>query len=82
VLLASGVMALPVFGLTLLMPIISEQAELLVRLREALLLAGVASIGAACFVAALRLTGGLDPLDREQLAKTKLPLKKWILRIL
>jgi O-antigen/teichoic acid export membrane protein len=82
VLLASGVMALPVFGLTLLMPIISEQAELLVRLREALLLAGVASIGAACFVAVLRLTGGLDPLDREQLAKTKLPLKKWVLRIL
>ncbi|MDZ4717264.1 MAG: polysaccharide biosynthesis C-terminal domain-containing protein [Roseiflexaceae bacterium] len=82
VLLASGVMALPVFGLTLLMPGISAQAELFVRLREALLLAGVATIGAVCFVAVLRLTGGLDPLDREQLAKTKLPLKKWVLRVL
>jgi O-antigen/teichoic acid export membrane protein len=82
VLLASGLMALPVFGLSRLLPGLPENAALLVRLREALLIAGVATIGAGGFLAALRLTGGIDPSDREQLSRSKLPFKKWILRVL
>jgi hypothetical protein len=42
----------------------------------------VALLGASCFLAILRLTGGLDPHDRRQLAQMRLPLKRWLLRVL
>lgn len=61
---------------------IPEQAGLMERLIEALLLLGVAALGAVAFFAALRLTGGLDAQDRAQLARMKLPLKRWIMRVL
>jgi hypothetical protein len=30
----------------------------------------------------LRLLGGIDPQDRRQLEQMKLPLKRWLLRVL
>ena len=39
-------------------------------------------VGAAGFLAALRLLGGIDPQDRRQLDQMRLPLKRWLLRVL
>jgi O-antigen/teichoic acid export membrane protein len=64
------------------LPPLPETADLVTRLREALLLLGMAGIGAAGFFAALRLLGGIDPADRAQVEKLRLPLKRWILRLL
>ncbi len=82
VLLASGVMALLVAGMATLLPDLPSPASILVRLRAAGLLAGVALLGAGAFITALRATGGLEPQDREQLAKMRLPGRRWLLRVL
>jgi hypothetical protein len=39
-------------------------------------------VGALIFVIVFRLLGGLDARDRQQLAGTRLPLKRLILRVL
>jgi O-antigen/teichoic acid export membrane protein len=82
VLLASSVMALLVAGMAALLPDLPPHASILVRLREAGLLTCVALLGAGAFIAALRATGGLEPQDREQLAKMRLPGRRWLLRVL
>lgn len=82
VLLASGVMALIVAGMSMLLPDLPPNASIVMRLREAALLAGVALLGAGVFIGALRATGGLAPQDREQLAKMRLPGGRWLLRVL
>jgi O-antigen/teichoic acid export membrane protein len=79
---ASAVMALVVLAVRGLLPAAPEEAGLAERLREAVLLLGVAAVGATSFLAALRLTGGLDPRDREQLARIRLPGRRWILKLL
>jgi O-antigen/teichoic acid export membrane protein len=83
VLLAAGLMALLVAGLA--GQIASPQptnTPMTVRLALLPLLLGVAALGGLAFLAALRLTGGLDPADRELLARMKLPATKWMLRLL
>ncbi|MCS6939813.1 MAG: polysaccharide biosynthesis C-terminal domain-containing protein [Roseiflexaceae bacterium] len=82
VLLASGIMALIVAGMAMLLPELPPDADIMLRLREAALLAGVAVIGAGVFIGALRATGGLEPQDREQLAKMRLPGGRWLLWML
>jgi O-antigen/teichoic acid export membrane protein len=82
VLLASSVMALLVAGMAALLPNLPPHASILVRLREAGVLTCVALLGAGAFIAALRATGGLEPQDREQLAKMRLPGRRWLLRVL
>ena len=82
VILASSVMALLVAGMAALLPDLPSPASILLRLRAAGLLAGVALLGAGTFIAALRATGGLEPQDREQLAKMRLPGRRWLLRVL
>lgn len=82
VLLASLAMGALVAGLRLLVPPIPAGAGALGRLLALPALLGVAGAGAAAFLAALRLLGGLDGRDREQLAKMRLPGKKWLLRII
>jgi hypothetical protein len=42
----------------------------------------MAALGAMSFFVALRLVGGLDPQDRAQLERMRLPLKRWIMRLL
>ncbi|WP_129630396.1 polysaccharide biosynthesis C-terminal domain-containing protein [Candidatus Oscillochloris fontis] len=82
VVLASAAMALIILGVRSLMPPLPTDVTLADKLREAVLMLGMAGIGAVAFFAALRLLGGIDAQDKAQLAKTKLPLKKWLLRVL
>lgn len=81
VLLASGVMAVAVALLGYALPQLAAEASPLQRLLQAGLLVGVAAAGGAVFLGALRLLGGLDPRDRQMLGQMKLPLKRWVLRI-
>lgn len=86
--LASVVMALVVAGLNTLLPAphspveAGQLAVIGARLAQAGLVVLIAAAGALTLLIALRLFGGIDPSDREQLAKLKLPLKKWVLKIL
>jgi O-antigen/teichoic acid export membrane protein len=78
---ATATMALLVFLVRGLLPPLPTAASLLDRLREAVLLLVIAAIGGAGFFVALRVLGGLDQQDRAQLAKMKLPLKRWIMKM-
>lgn len=82
VLIASAAMALLVLGMRGMLPSIPADADIGERLREALLLLAVAAVGAIGLLATLRISGGIDPRDRQQLAKLRLPLKRWVLRVL
>ncbi len=82
VLLASGVMALPVIGLALLLPELTFGATLIERLGGLGLLGGITLVGLAAFLLVLRVSGGLDIQDREQLMKARIPLKQWVMRVL
>lgn len=78
VLLASIIMAVLV-GLTVpFLPEPGVQASILDKLLLLPWLAGIALAGAVSFLAALRLLGGLEPQDREQLLRTRIPFKRWI----
>ncbi|HEU5012663.1 MAG TPA: polysaccharide biosynthesis C-terminal domain-containing protein [Roseiflexaceae bacterium] len=80
--LASGIMGLVVALLTMLLPALSLEPTVAARMQTAVLLGALAVVGAAVFVITLRLLGGLDQSDREQLLKMKLPLKRWVTRLL
>lgn len=82
VMLASGGMALIVAGMAMLLPELPPDAGITLRLREAAFLAGIALIGASVFIGILRLTGGLESQDREQLANMRLPGRRWLLRVI
>jgi hypothetical protein len=79
---ATAAMALLIFGVRGLLPPVSPEAGLMERLGVALLMLGLAAAGAAGFFVALRLLGGIDPQDRGQLSRTRLPLKRWLLKVL
>jgi O-antigen/teichoic acid export membrane protein len=82
VLLASGVMAAVVGGLSTLIPAVDVAARGLQRLWILPPLLLISGIGGALFLALLRLLGGLDDRDRQQIAQMRLPLKRWLLRML
>lgn len=82
VLAASALMALALLGLRVLLPPLPEVVTLADRLREAVWLLGLALAGAVTFFVALRLFGGLEEQDRAQIARLRLPLKRWWLRVL
>ena len=82
VIFATVGMSLLVAMLAALVPPVPPQASIVQRLLGALVLGGVAAAGAGGFLIALRAVGGLDPQDREQLARTRLPGKRWLLRAL
>lgn len=79
---ATAAMAALLLAARGLLPPLPATADLGARLREALLLLALAGAGAAAFFVALRLLGGLDPQDKAQLARMRLPLKKWLLRVI
>jgi len=54
----------------------------LARLTILPLLLVIAGLGGAVFLLALRLQGGIDPQDRRQIEQMKLPLKRYLLRVL
>jgi O-antigen/teichoic acid export membrane protein len=82
VLLASAAMAAAVGGLSALIPAVDATARGLQRLWILPPLLLISGIGAAVFLAVLRLLGGLDERDRQQIAQMRLPLKRWLLRVL
>lgn len=79
---ASALLALALLGMRGLLPPLPEVVTLADRLREAVWLLGLALAGAVTFFVALRLFGGLEEQDRAQLARLRLPLKRWWLRVL
>jgi len=79
-LLAAGIMAAALLPLAVQLPAsVSGVAE---RVWLFAVSMGLVLLGAAVFLAALRLLGGLDPRDRQQLAGLRLPLKRLVLRVL
>jgi O-antigen/teichoic acid export membrane protein len=80
--LASAAMALLVGLLTSFISLPRPDATRLSRLALLPPLAVIAGAGAMSFLLALRLLGGIDAQDRRQLSQMRLPLKRWILRVL
>jgi O-antigen/teichoic acid export membrane protein len=80
--LASALMAALVAALGAFLPPADLSAHGLARLWTLLPLAAIACAGGIAFLAALRLLGGIDQQDRRQLEQLKLPMKRWLLRIL
>jgi O-antigen/teichoic acid export membrane protein len=77
---ASAIMGLALVPLASLLPdAITGRWQQLALFGETLV---VAAIGGAVFVGGFRLMGGLDQRDRLQLAGTRLPLKRLLLRVL
>lgn len=79
---ATVAMSALILGARGLLPPLPADVTLADRLREAGWLLALAALGATAFFAALRLLGGLDEQDRAQLARMKLPLKKYLLKLL
>nr|WP_255603723.1 polysaccharide biosynthesis C-terminal domain-containing protein [Oscillochloris sp. ZM17-4] len=65
-----------------LLPPLADGALIAERLREAGLMFALAAVGAVGFFVALRLLGGLDAQDKAQLLKLKLPLKRWLAKLI
>jgi O-antigen/teichoic acid export membrane protein len=80
--LASVAMATLLLTLRSLIPVAALDAGALGRLAALPAILGVTLLGALAFLGVLRLLGGLDPRDREQITQLKLPGKKWLLRLL
>ncbi|MFN8504802.1 lipopolysaccharide biosynthesis protein [Kouleothrix sp.] len=80
--LASAALALVAGLLGARIGLPAADASRVARLALLAPLLGIAAAGALAFLAVLRLLGGLDAQDRRQLAQMKLPLKRWLLRIL
>ncbi|NNJ10924.1 hypothetical protein EKD04_011330 [Chloroflexales bacterium ZM16-3] len=77
--LAMSALILAVRGL---LPPLPVKVLLADKLREAGLMFALAAVGATAFFIALRLLGGLDEQDKAQLLKLRLPLKKWLVRVI
>src|SRR6266508_2060539 len=80
--LASAVMALVVGLLSSLITLPAVDAPRLTRLALLPPLTVIAGAGAISFLIVLRLLGGIDVQDRRQITQMRLPLKRWILRVL
>ncbi len=78
--LAACAMTLVVVPLRGLLP--QTAPTIMLRLWVLALSGGLALIGAIVFVMALRLLGGLDARDRQQIVNLRMPLKRWILKVL
>jgi O-antigen/teichoic acid export membrane protein len=79
--LATAAMAALLLGLRLLIPLIPPEAGAFGRLAALPAILGITALGGVAFLAVLRLLGGLDPRDREQLARLKLPGKRWFMKL-
>lgn len=82
VLAASGVMALAVAGVVALLPAVSSATGTAARFAQAGLVLGIAALGGLVLLLALRLFGGLEAPDREQIARLRLPFKRWLLKVI
>ena len=82
VIAASAVMAIPAGWLSAMLPAVDVASRGLARLWILPPLLVIVGVGGAIFLITLRLLGGIDPHDRRQLEHMKLPLKRWLLRVL
>jgi O-antigen/teichoic acid export membrane protein len=82
VIAASAVMAVPAGWLSAMLPAVDVASRGLARLWILPPLLVIVGVGGAIFLITLRLLGGIDPHDRRQLEQMKLPLKRWLLRVL
>lgn len=80
--LASAAMAVLVALCSIWLGAPNPEATRIERLLSLPLLFAVAAVGGVGFLFTLRLLGGLDPADRSQLERLKLPLKRWLLKFL
>jgi O-antigen/teichoic acid export membrane protein len=80
--LASLAMAGAVLALKWLLGLGQIGAALGERLLAAGLLVAVIGAGILVFVGVLRLLGGIEPEDRRWIAASRLPLRRWIVRVL
>jgi O-antigen/teichoic acid export membrane protein len=79
--LATLVMAGVVLGLKWLLGLDTIGSDLGVRMLAAGKLLVTAALGAVSFGLALRLLGGLEPEDRRRLLESRLPFRKWIVKL-
>lgn len=82
IVLASAAMALVLVPLVGWLPPTLVDATIAARVTLFAASMGLVLVGALVFVLIFRLLGGLDARDRQQLATTRLPLKRLILRVL
>jgi O-antigen/teichoic acid export membrane protein len=83
VILATMAMAVVVVGLQWLLGLDDTIGDTLMqRLVAAGQLLGIAAAGAGSFVVALRAMGGLEPEDRQRILESRLPLRRWLTKLL
>ncbi len=83
VILATMAMAVLVVGLQWVLGLDDTIGETLMqRLVAAGQLLGIAAVGAGSFVLALRAMGGLEPEDRQRILESRLPLRRWLTKLL
>jgi hypothetical protein len=76
-------MAVVVVGLQWLLGLDDTIGDTLMqRLVAAGQLLGIAAAGAGSFVVALRAMGGLEPEDRQRILESRLPLRRWLTKLL
>ncbi len=80
--LAALAMAAVVLGLKLALGLDTIEESISARLWAAAQLVGIIGSGMVSFGVVLRLLGGIEAQDRQWLAESRLPLKKWIVRLL
>ncbi|MDW8403075.1 polysaccharide biosynthesis C-terminal domain-containing protein [Chloroflexus sp.] len=79
---AAAIMGVAVAAMRDLVGLPTGEIGLVTRLGVALQLLALAAIGALIFLLALRLLGGLDPADRAQMLKWRLPFQRVIQRLI
>lgn len=79
--LATLLMSLVVLGLKYWLGLNQISEEPLERLFAAIPLLVVIGLGMLTFGAAFRLLGGLEPADRRWILESRLPLRRWIVRL-
>lgn len=80
--LATLGMAAIVIGVKHMLGLDNIGTTLVERLLAAGQLFGIAALGAIAFVIALRVMGGLEPADRQRILESRLPLRRWLVKVL
>lgn len=80
--LATLGMAAIVIGVKHMLGLDNIGTTLVERLLAAGQLFGIAALGAVAFVVALRVMGGLEPADRQRILESRLPLRRWLVKVL
>lgn len=80
--LAAGGMAVVVLGIKQVVGLSNIGTTVIERFMAAGVLLLVVSAGVAAFVGVFRLLGGLEPADRQRILESRLPLRRWLVKVL